>query len=139
MKKIVPALKALPVLQVIELAEMLVNHSTKMEQIKKEYHLAKSEMKRRYKLQQKALDHDLVRFKKMAKLQAKRFNHGHVERMKLLQMTQEVTTASSLASDAQTREHLNGVMELLLNHYQKNREEQIDFLEFAQTPMIGGK
>jgi hypothetical protein len=127
MKAIVPVLKNIPAVQVVELANMLLTHSSKMEQIKTEYRFAKSEMNYRYKLQKKALDHDLIKFKEMAKLQQKRFNHGHVERMKLLKTTQKVAEGMASSNDTDIIRELKGVMKLLLKHYRKNCEGQIDF------------
>ena len=139
MKAIVPVLKNIPAVQVVELANMLLNHSSKMEQIKTEYRLAKNEMNYRYKLQKKALHHDLTKFKEMAKLQKKRFNHGHVERMKLLKTTQKVAEGMASSHDTEIIRELKGVMKLLLKHYQKNCEGQIDFLEYTPKFMIGAK
>ncbi len=139
MKYMTPVLKNLPVVQIIEVANTFLNHSEKMKQIRNEYRLAKSEMKRQYALQRQALDNDLSKFKEMAKLQSQHFREGHVERIKLLQTVQDLSKAIAHSPDIQLTQELKGIMELVLQHYQKNRENNIDFLEYTPKQMIGVK
>lgn len=139
MKAIVPVLKNLPAIEIISFAEMLLSHSAKMKQIEKEYGLAKKEMKYRYQLQQQALDHDLARFKTMAKLQKNRFKQGHVERMKLLKAVQNIAKGMAIAPNTEMQKMLKESMELLLKRYENNRDKEIDFLEYTPNFMIGGQ
>ena len=128
MKALAPIIKNIPALQVIEVATLILNHSSRMKQIKNQYKLAKNEMNNQYRLQKQALDNDLVRFENMAQLQSEQFNYGHQERMKMLQITQELAVGISNAPDIEMQKGLREAFQFILTECQKSREN-IDFLQ----------
>ncbi len=135
MKALTPIIKNMPALQIMEVASLVLNHSSRMKQIKTQYKLAKNEMNYQYKQQKQALDHDLVKFKKMSRLQSKQFNHGHKERMKMLQITQELATGISNAPDIEMQKGLREALQFVLTECSKSREN-IGFLQHDNTQYL---
>ena len=119
----------------MEVASLLLNHSSQMKQIKNQYKLAKNEMNNQYKLQKQALNNDLVKFEKMAQLQSEHFNYGHQERMKMLQITQELAIGISSAPDIEMQKGLREALALVLEECQRSRES-INFLQQNNTQYL---
>ena len=135
MKALTPIIRNMPALQIMEVASLVLGHSIRMKEIKNQYKLAKNEMNNQYKLQKQALDHDLVKFKKMSKLQSKQFNHGHKERIKMLQITKELAIGISNAPDIEMQTELREVLQFVLIECSKSRES-IGFLQYDNTQYL---
>ncbi|RLB08515.1 MAG: hypothetical protein DRG27_05640 [Deltaproteobacteria bacterium] len=135
MKALIPIGRNLPVVQILEVGSMILNHSAKMKQIKNQYRLAKNEMNNQYRLQKQSLDNDLHRFNKMAKLQAQKFQHNHLERMQMMQMMSMLVSNIANAIDYETQQGMKEVLQLLIEQYDKSREN-IDFLQTQNTPYL---
>ncbi len=134
MKAVVPVMKALPAVQIVEIVSVILNHSANMQRIKSEYRLAKREMTYRYNIEMKALDYDLKRFKTMAKMQREHFKKGHKERLVLLGIIKTVADALSSTTDAQLVQMLNDTMSRLLESYNDNQRQHVG--SYSSTPAL---
>lgn len=140
MKAIISGMKTLPVVSIIEVATIVLQHTQRMRQIENEYNIAKKEMKYRFDIEMKSLENNMKQFKKMAKLQKRHFEIGHRERMELLGTIDKMASAiSSVKSPVIIRE-LNATITLLVGSYQDNLNSRVSFLENkAETQLIGGQ
>ena len=135
MKAVVPVMKALPVVQIVEIVSVILNHSANMQRIKSEYRLAKREMTNRYNVEMKALEYDLQRFKTMAKMQRDHFNREHKERLILLDIIKNVAKSLSHTTDTATAQILNDTMHKLLESYQANHQKSVGYFS-NNTPAL---
>ncbi len=127
MKSVVPVMKVLPVVQIVEVVGLILNHSANMQRIKNEYRLAKQEMTNRYNVEMKALGHDLKRFKTMAKMQREYFDREHKERLIILGIIQDVSKSLSRTTDTAIAQILNDTMHRLLESYQDNHQKSVGY------------
>jgi len=127
MKAVVPVMKSLPTVQIVEVVSLILNHSANMQRIKSEYRLAKQEMTQRYNVEMKALEYDMKRFKTMAKMQREHFVREHKERLILLDTVKDVAKSLSRTTDAVTAQILNDTMQKLLESYQDNHQKSVGY------------
>ncbi len=135
MKAVVPVMKVLPVVQIVEVVGVILNHSANMQRIKSEYRLAKREMTNRYNTEMKALEYDMQRFKTMAKIQREYFDREHKERLVILGIIQDVSQSLSRTTDTAIAQILNDTMHRLLESYQDNHQKSVGYFS-NNTPAL---
>jgi N-glycosylase/DNA lyase len=118
---IVPVLKSLPPVQIVELAGVVLNHFSTMKSIEADYRLAKKEMRYRYKVEMQNLHLDMERFITMARLQKKQFEAGHRERMKMLTTVELLSREIAKSRDPQMSRILGGILSQLLEKFGENQ------------------
>ncbi len=138
MKAIIPTMKTLPAVQILELGQVILSHVSNMERIKREYQLNKLEMKQRFHVEIKSLEQDFQRFKKMAKLQKQYFEQGHTERMKMLKIAERIAKSLNKTTDVRMAEILNVTLGALLNEYGESRQKQVGYFGTPKQLEIGG-
>jgi len=126
----------LPILQLPELITTILQHSSKMKQIERDYSLAKQEMHYSYELEKTKLEQNLEQFKSMAKLTKKQFEYGHIERMQILQSVKTISQTMGNLQDSHSIESFKETIHLLLGSYQQSIV-QVKSVESNQNKLIG--
>jgi len=126
----------LPILQFPTLITTILEHSSKMKQIERDYALAKQEMHYSYELEKTKLEQNLEQFEIMAKLTKKQFDHGHIERMQILQSVTTISQAMSNLQDKNSIESFRETIHLLLGSYQQSIVH-VKTVESNQNKLIG--
>jgi len=126
----------LPVLQIPAVITTILQHSSRMRQIEREYSLAKQEMRNKYELEKIELENNLKQFKIMAKLTKKQFDNGHIERMEILQNVTIISQTMSNLEDNHSIEVFKETIHTLLGSYQQSIN-QVKTLESNQNKFIG--
>jgi len=126
----------LPVLQIPAVITTILQHSSRMRQIEREYSLAKQEMRNKYELEKIELENNLKQFKIMAKLTKKQFDNGHIERMEILQNVTIISQTMSNLEDNHSIAVFKETIHTLLGSYQQSIN-QVKTLESNQNKFIG--
>jgi cell fate (sporulation/competence/biofilm development) regulator YmcA (YheA/YmcA/DUF963 family) len=106
-------LAKLPAQEAVSLVTTLINHTEKMDQIKREYRYKKRELELQYQYAVKQLENDMKKFQKMAENYQNHFQQAHMERMKILDLIQNMTNKP-------LSENSIKLIDTLLNHYMNN-------------------
>jgi PleD family two-component response regulator len=127
-----------PLLQLPVLIATILQHSARMKQIEIDYSLAKEEMHYKYELEKTKLQQNLEQFKIMAELTRQQFDHGHIERMEILQIVSSMTTDMSHLQDSQSIMTFKEIINGLLENYAQSMSN-VKSLESAQNKLIGAR
>jgi chemotaxis protein CheY-P-specific phosphatase CheC len=109
-----------------------------MKQIEIDYSLAKKKMHYEYELEKTKLEQNLQQFTIMAELTKQQFNHGHIERMEILQSVSSITKAMTHLQDRQSTQTFKETINILLGSYSQSMSN-VKSLESTQNKLIGAR